>query len=726
MSGFLAIATVALPSFLAVTARAAEVQITRIPDRAAFLVTGGTGAQAWHIQYGLGNNPGHPAPTTLSAAGPQNIAFFTHESWLRRIDVEKGVVTGRWHFPGVRISNLTWKDDHLQVEVEDRSGQATTTTTIDFNPDKPQFPYWPTALIFWSSSLPETETYCCHAAGFSNTAQANQSLSEVENTVHRDPLSPWFQIELAHIYKVLGRPGATELFQQAIRIDGEDYSELLRISSTLDEDGLPQLAGEAFERGYAAFWKRGMDPRLNSVLLGALVLYPPPRKISDTLRLQLIDRRYRIGPRVEAAGYAWDSYADVLASVGKSQEATLWRDRATEARQKSLFIFSRTMMRWNEIAFALVPATDLAALLFILALYLRYLPERRLQGRAQQTGFARRFTFFNVEYWSRSDRVAFFLIGVASWIALGAAGALTQVRVRENSMPLSLGMGNMGGPETRWYLENRLPDSSERTLLLAIGYQNESQTRKAEQLYRQLPQFAESWNNLGVLLQESGKETEARQAFDQALRLDPNLPDARWNLDHKPQDFWTEMHQKFIPDRAMAAPPSREHFLRAFGAGSLFHFTLQALGGPFTTYAMLEARTRFVIPRPFSAAFILTVVEFGAGLLILLVLPYRDVTQAAYRSQLSLEYLLPGISPQWRWLGGIVLVLWAGLLVQWLASLAGVGTFAFGGFPNIQRAFGVQSATQPVNVFQVSAPYVLAGLATLYAINAVLIWRSRR
>jgi tetratricopeptide (TPR) repeat protein len=640
--------------------------------------------------------------------------------------VEKGLVTGRWRFPGLRISSLAWKDDHLQVQVEDYGfGQAISATTIDFNPDKPQLPYWPTGLI-WSSSTPELETYCCHTAGFNDIAQANQWLSETENAVKRDPLSPWFRIELAHIYKALGRPEAAELFEQAIRLDPEDYSELLRISPTLDDDGLSQLANEAFERGYSEFWKRGMDPRLNSVLLSALVLYPNPRRISDRLRPELIDRRFRIAPWVEAAGYAWDSYADVLGSAGKSQEAMLWHKRATEARQKSLFIFSRTMMRWYEIALTLVPAADLAAVFFILALYLRYLPERRLQTRAHQPGFARRFAFFNIEYWSRSDRIAFFLIGAASWLALGAAGALTQIRVRSVSMPLSAGMGSLGGPETRWFFENRLPASPERDLLLAIGYQDESQTVKAGELYRQLPQFAESWNNLGALLQESGKAVEAHQAFEQALRLEPSLPEARWNLEHKPQNFWTEMHQKFVPARAMIAPPSREHFLRAFGAGSLFQFGLQTLGGPFTTYAVMQSSIRFVIPRPFSAAFILTVAEFAAGLLILLVLPYRDVTQPSYGSQLFLEYLFPGISPQWRWSGGIVLMLWSALLVQWLLSLAGVGTATFGGFPNIQRGFGVPAAPQPANVFQQNAPYILAGLALLYVINAVLIRRSRR
>ena len=287
-------------------------------------------------------------------------------------------------------------------------------------------------------------------------------------------------------------------------------------------------------------------------------------------------------------------------------------------------------------------------------------------------------------------------------------------------------MGSFGGPATTWYLENRLAASPERDLILAIGYQQEDEPGKAEPLYRQLTEFPESWNNLGVLLQDSGKSAEARQAFEQAVRLDPDMPEARWNLDHKAQTFWTELHQKFVPDRGMIAPPSREHFIAAFGASSPGRLALQALAGPFTGYAIMQSNARFVIPRPFVAGFILTVIEVAAALLILFAVPLRDVTQPAYRSQAIVEYLVPGTAPQWRVWGGIVLVVWSAFLLQWLASMAGIGTVAFGGFPNIQRFFGVPAAPQPANVFQLNAPYMLAGMLLLYAINAVLVWRGSR
>jgi len=117
-------------------------------------ISGGSGDRAWHIQYGTNGSgvrvaPGRlPGPGVLSLSGPGEIAFFTHDNWLRRIDVDKGMVTGRWHFPGVRITALTWKGDHIQVQVDDyRFAGESFSRTIDFNPGNPQIPSWPTGSI---------------------------------------------------------------------------------------------------------------------------------------------------------------------------------------------------------------------------------------------------------------------------------------------------------------------------------------------------------------------------------------------------------------------------------------------------------------------------------------------------------------------------------------------------------------------------------------------------
>ena len=53
-------------------------------------------------------------------------------------------------------------------------------------------------------------------------------------------------------------------------------------------------------------------------------------------------------------------------------------------------------------------------------------------------------------------------------------------------------IGSFGGPVSIAVFENLPQETPERDLLLAMAYQHDGQRDKAEALYRQLPQFAES------------------------------------------------------------------------------------------------------------------------------------------------------------------------------------------------------------------------------------------
>src|SRR5207247_11433124 len=113
-------------------------------------------------------------------------------------------------------------------------------------------------------------------------------LTEVENRVRRDPLSPWLLAELGRLYKALGRTSeSSQLFAQAAQMEPADFNELLQLSVFLDEMNEPNAARIAFERGYADYWKRGMDPRM----VGALVGYFPRQQHTEPRR-ELLDRIY--------------------------------------------------------------------------------------------------------------------------------------------------------------------------------------------------------------------------------------------------------------------------------------------------------------------------------------------------------------------------------------------------------------------------------------------------
>ncbi len=715
----LAFLAMASPIFLAPEALAGEIKLTR-PSPNIFEVSGGIGEKAWHIQYGTGVGLDQRAPYTelLALAGPGSAAYFSHGNWLRRLDVDKGVVTGRWHFGGAYIAGIRLKGDHLEVDVADFETPSThyrvVHRIIDFNPADPHISYWPSSSLL-PATLPESETHCC--ARFNATAdQAQQWLNEAQNSVMRDPLSPWLRIELAHIFRELGKTEETSQLIKAAVTDGPaDYTELLRLSSALKADGRKDEAERAFERGYQSFWQAGNDPRLVSALLSRLSLHFN----SD------VTQSYLLGPWTEAAEYAWSAESEFLERSGKHQEAATWRERADEARRNSLFPMNSTLASMFRPFMLLLPAAGTAALLYFLSL-LRYVPQRRMQARAdRQQGVRRRFGFFNIEYWSRKERFCFLTIAAIGWLGTGLFGAFLETILRYSTMPLSASMGTFAGPGTIYYFENEIPKSPERDLLVAMAYQHDGQPEKAEELYRQLPQFAESWNNLGVLLKSAGKNDEARAAFERAQQIAPQQEEAHVNLDNPPMDFWSKSHQQYLPGKALLAPPTREHFIKAVGIGQWDRLAIDALEGPLRGIPAILGPSPFGLnlrpPGPFVVVFLLTFGFFALTVLAALFVPVRDVTQPPPRLQPIVDYLVPGTAPEWRAWGGFVLLGLIFLVAECFASKNNGGPMMFGN-PNLERSFGVPGAS----VAQTSITYFYAGILALYLANAALVAFSRR
>lgn len=195
----------------------------------------------------------------------------------------------------------------------------------------------------------------------------------------------------------------------------------------------------------------------------------------------------------------------------------------------------------------------------------------------------RSFALLNIQYWSRRERFAFFGIVCMLWFGAGLVGLSVDGFFR-HILYWRLGgqMGSLASPVTvRMFESEWLTPSPYRDLLLGMAYQQHGESEKAERLYRGLPHFAESWNNLGVILKIQGKDKEARQAFEKALQLDPSLSEATLNLGSPPVDLWTELHQKYLSGQPMFCPPRMDHWRQAFMGGSNARIFLRALLGPF-------------------------------------------------------------------------------------------------------------------------------------------------
>ena len=750
---------VALPTILAAMlaifwaaapAGAAEVKLTRADVR-TYEITGGAGANAWTLRYHTtvdgywDSRAKQPVEIARLLPVEGDRAWFSHGGWLRLIDTKQGVVIGRWHFPGL-IVRLEMAGKELQVETQQQYGPENLIRTVfPFDPAAPRIPNWPPNDISLEKlSQTEADANFTINPGHASAQESKRREAQLKEMARRDPLSPWLRVALGKFLLETSQPGATDVFREAVELASIDFTELLRMSAFLDFLGQREVARKAFERGYRDFLERGYDPRLVHSLLSRLVLYSfrPAKgdwqREDPVFRREIIERFYRLTPYVEAAEYAWQLYAQHLEANGPPELVPTWQFRAKDARGKSGAIWNRGVILALDTASLLVASAFLAGFLFIVVIYRRYVPQRRLLAAAQgrQGKLSRGFFFFGLEFWSRRDRIAFLSIALLGWLAAGAVGSYMSGILRAAASPLSLVGGSLAGPVNRQYLEKRLPPTPERDLLLAYSWQLDGDLKKAEELYRALPQFPESWNNLGVILKATGRESQAKQAFEHALQMDPARDEAAVNLGRPPQSFWTKLFQENLPGKPMLALPASERFQRAFLDGSTGAVLIRAVAGPLGAIRNNPASLLgAVAPKEVGlvAAFMVLILLLAIAMVTLI--PARDVTQPPGRRHIVLQILFPGTSPVWSWFGGLVLTAWSFLFIQdlllfWMGSPR---ILTYISMPNILWTNGVPAEPNAVRLTGVGGlinpgwGLVAVAPALLFAVNlALVLWQRRR
>jgi len=673
-------------------------------------------SNAWHIQYATGSR----LSEAIVVPGPGQTAYFSHYNWLRSIDVEKGVVTGRWLFPGRAITGLFWKGDRLQVQVRMNSEfriQTNEVRIFDFDPGKPRVP----DDMGLRSGTSQTEGMRLQSRGQAiETAEVEKLLPELENTARRDSFSPWVRVELARAYWKLGKTDREKLVDEALKSESSHYSELLRISFYLSGWNQDEAAKTAFESGNAEFWKHGGDPRRLSGLPVWQSRFGLSPDISKAVQRDLMNRAYLANPWGMGAEEAWTLYGTLQSIDGNAQEAALWLARAEEARTHSLTLNRRDPFRYSELAMVIATSFVIAAILFVLVLFLRYRPQRQMRLAAEQAAGVRRPGFCNVEYWSRGERVAFLSIVIIAWVAQGYTATVESNWIGGISRTFQLDTDDLLDPVNASMIQSRLPQSPERDLLLAMTYQRNGEAEKAVQAYRALPEFAESWNNLGVILRETGRAEEARSAFQRALQVNPKLPEAVLNLNGQASDTWTEMHQRYVSGRPMVALPNAAIVTKAFGIDA---FTWKdALRGPLSEGPDFRGFLRTQLPWRSGVL----VLSACVGILALFFRP-REVLKAPPKYSVIAELLLPGTGRPWAALGGVLLGACI-FLSSPLWPVRNLADYSFYGYAYGIRAFPIVFDDRTLRIMANSSPMPsMAWLVGLLVINAgVILWWRRK
>jgi tetratricopeptide (TPR) repeat protein len=724
--------------------RAAEVKMSQ-PVASVIEISGGEGKDAWRLHYGTRADISNPIHKGVYPAGNDR-AYFAHGLWLRLIDTRKGVVVGRWRFPS-QILRVVPEGLRAKVEIELDRTESGIRQTLNFDPDAPSIPDFPQSFLF-CYLLPRSEAYGPNyllagvlggglGGGFDPAKipaeRVRQLIPVMEEAIRRDPLSPWFRVLLGRLLQDAGDPRAAQVFQGALSVPTTDYTELLPISGHLEGYGQRETATAAFERGYADFLSRGNDPRLFTFLIGRLVTYAARwDQMSPAARSVYIERIYRLMPGGEGAPYAWQHYADWLRRAGQAEQARLWQARADEMRRSSLYPLDSFAKRMDQTLY-LVLASLLACFGYMLVQWLRYRPQMRLDAAARKLSGAPA-PRYPVAYATRRERLALLGIVLVGWLAAGVGGWYVQGAIRLGASPISDGLGRLSSPATIAHFQS-FPATPQRDLLLAIGHQQAGQIDKAERLYRSLPQFPQSWNNLGVLLKEAGKEVEARQAFERALAADPGLAEAALNLGQPARSYWTEQHQKYLAGRPMLAPPTRQQMSSAYLGGSPPRVAWYALSGAFSGFSDKRVREAFggsesaALKVLIPALWVITGMLFSTA--VLLLLPGCEVSEPPGRRQYLWEVAFPGTSPAWRWLGAVVQVLWFYLLLQTVLSLFAFNPLSLlqAWMPNLCQAYALPDQAWWPQLRRLLRPgwvWLYLAPALVFVANAAVVLRSRK
>lgn len=716
----LAIVTV----ILAPSAWAQTVRIEPLSPLKIELIGGAAGAP-WRIRYGT--NAANFEARLYMAGAPAGHVYFAHGPWLRLIDVARGVVVGRWRFPGmiVGVSPAPAAGSvDVQFRISNMTGRDVRTAT--FEPKTGKTPNWESGALL-QLRLSELEGDLRTDDPLSPD-DARAKLAEFEDTVRRDPLSPWLRIAQGRLLRDAGDPRAATVINEAVRSETTDFTDLFRISAFLERNNLPEPAAVAFERGYRDYLQRGRDPRY-MVLIARLILYGPFRRdqtVADDARRTRIERIYELSPTTEGAEHAWDAYASYWRRRGNAEEAQRWQTRGDRAHRESMFGMTTDLLIPNDQLWLVSAGATLALLLQVVSLYFKYLPQRRLDTAGQSRGHrVWRVALLNLDYWSRRERAMVTALVVIIWTVAGVASTYHRVITSQAMMPVNL--GDYTGPDNDYFFTTRLPASPWRDLIVAIAAQQGGHSADAERRYRELPQFAQSWNNLGVLLQQSGRVAEGRQAFERAREIDPALAEPRVNLGEQVPSFAFEVVKRYRPDQAVLAPPSKEQMLSAWLGSAWSRRFLHAAYGPIPTIHegnWEEAVRLWRLPT-------VPGLVFGIGLTIAvwLILPYREVTQLAGRSLQVLERILPGLSPTWGLWGVLPLVAWSTLMigsVLWRGYLTPYLVTAIA-LPGVQRAFGLPpEATESYWDLNPNPVMWVAAIGILFAVNLLVLRRGRR
>ncbi|MCU0722950.1 MAG: hypothetical protein MUC63_04945 [Planctomycetes bacterium] len=558
-------------------------------------------------------------------------------------------------------------------------------------------------------------------------AKAEQAVPVLTDQAERDPTNPWWRMSLGLRLLDLGRAeeARAELAKTAA-VEGPSRLYLLRLSPELEKRGYPDFAQAAFDKGYRAFLEAGLEPELMYALIGAMIHSPPSR---DAIRkaveakdldraAKLLERFWKVSPLIEGGAYAFAGMAQEFRKAGREAEAAVWDARARDAAPARAFGRIGDVGRILSLFIDLTAAAILALFVYTCFLVLKYGPLAVHESRAAKSIKP----LFLFRYWTRRELAAVLLMAALPIAFFLVLAKNMNVLSQSAKFDLDAGNGTFGSPEALAYWQPYAGHDPGKEIY-GLGLVQAGRLEEAEGVLRSLPKSAPAQNNLGVALSRRGKEAEAKAAFEAALRVDPSLPEARYNLGQEAAGPRVERAKAWLQGRKLLAMPSHRTFLANWKRGPG--------GGPgtFDTVVDLSGLASALGVGGFGRVTVFYVILFflfAVPSIVCLIHRPLEKRPSPFGPHWWVGFVMPGVHAAWAPVGVAFLALFiaAALVIQAHTQYPGaLSLLDVIAMPGIVHAFGVQGTLAAEGwvwaVIRISW-VLLVGLPVLNAVG--LLW----
>ena len=574
--------------------------------------------------------------------------YVGHGNSVLRLNPETGAVEARWLVSGQVDSVERVNENTVSMTVEHEEGLSERFTLRNGSLQTP--------VRFGLE--PQIYEYLQNEALVDNPAAR----------LEQDPTNPWLYLAVGLAES--DPSTAQEILTQGVEV-AQSFYDLAGLAQVLEENGERNLAEEAFTRALEDFAARGYDPRLlTDVGLQEAYNFPlnPLQNAVESENVISADfwaeKLLLAAPYVPGASTAFSNYADLIEDEVSLEEVSYWRGQSRSTVTTGLSGLDNLAGSLGNIGWYAALAMLAAIFLLHLTLLFKYwIPQgqdikrrRAEQGRGSQASrllVPRYYTITEKLVLILMFLVVIALVGLASW------------NDRSAGLPLATESGTLANRQALAYLERADLTGGRGAFIRGYAEQVAGETRDAREEYETAAGYAPAINNLGIL-------TEDADLFQQAVDLEPNLPEARYNLGEPQNENPIFLFQeRYRPDQALLATPNQNDFQNAVSGT-----WNDALTGVFTSpWADLRgARPGLFTP----VLWTLILIAFFLLLLFNVAFLFLPRPRSGRNAPRTLTYqvlavLVPGSGLADEAWGFFLIVPWAIVMLDVVAQLAGWG-----------------------------------------------------